>query len=204
MGGGGALVQACAARPGDGHAGARCHASLQRKESESGGSPPISRVLSRSLAATGQSFLWATHCCAALAAYPGALRAASTPPYLALPRMGFSVPVLSPVLRWALTRRRLRIAPHLACARSGTISTLPDPLRAIGGVFSVPLSVASRRPAVSRHPALRGPDFPPHANACSDCLADFRRPLYGVMQQRSSVQIVSLICQAFSLARGGR
>jgi hypothetical protein len=40
------------------------------------------------------------------------------------------------------------------------ISPLPDPLRAIGGVFSVPLSVASRRPAVSRHLALRSPDFP--------------------------------------------
>ena len=29
-----------------------------------------------------------------------------------------------------------------------------------GGIFSVALSVGSRRPAVSRHPALRSPDFP--------------------------------------------
>ena len=31
---------------------------------------------------------------------------------------------------------------------------------AIGSLFSVPLSIASRRPAVNRHPALRSPDFP--------------------------------------------
>ena len=31
---------------------------------------------------------------------------------------------------------------------------------AIGSLFSVTLSIASRRPAVSRHPALRSPDFP--------------------------------------------
>ena len=44
-----------------------------------------------------------------------------------------------------------------------TISTLPDPARrqAIGGMFSVPLSVGFPRPAVNRHPALRCPDFPP-------------------------------------------
>ena len=35
-----------------------------------------------------------------------------------------------------------------------TVSPLPEPSRAIGGLFSVALSVASRRPAVSRHPAL--------------------------------------------------
>ena len=29
-------------------------------------------------------------------------------------------------------------------------------------MFSVALSIASRRPAVSRHPALRSPDFPLH------------------------------------------
>ena len=70
-----------------------------RRENRRLGSSPISRVLSRSLATAGQSFLWSMHYCMALAAYPGALRAASTLPYLALPRMGFTVPVLSPVLR---------------------------------------------------------------------------------------------------------
>lgn len=47
----------------------------------------------------GQSFLWAPRCRGALAAYPGATRATPMLPYLALPRMGFAVPVLSPVLR---------------------------------------------------------------------------------------------------------
>jgi hypothetical protein len=90
------------------------------------GSSPISRVLSRRLAPAGQSFLWATRYRDALAAYPGALRATSTPPYLALPRMGFAVPVLLPVLRWALTRQRLRPAHALACAWPRTVSPLPD------------------------------------------------------------------------------
>ena len=79
-----------------------------------------------------------------------------------------------------------------------TISPLPDPARAeersafallisrglhglaaaesrlaIGGVLSVALSVASRRPAVSRHPALWSPDFPLLSVDSSDCPADF-------------------------------
>ena len=49
-----------------------------------------------------------------------------------------------------------------------TVSPLPDLRRAIGGLLSVALSVAFTRrlwrPAVSRHPALRGPDFPRYAN----------------------------------------
>ena len=32
----------------------------------------------------------------------------------------------------------------------------------VGRLFSVPLSIASRRPAVRRHPALWSPDFPLH------------------------------------------
>ena len=54
-----------------------------------------------------------------------------------------------------------------------TVSPLPDPLRAIGGVLSVPLSVASRRLDVIQHPALRSPDFPLGACAPSDRLAGF-------------------------------
>jgi len=72
-----------------------------------------------------------------------------------------------------------------------TISPLPDPARdarpcgrgvrqAIGGVLSVALSVASRRPAVSRHPALWSPDFPLLPFDSSDCPASFARlRLYG-------------------------
>jgi len=42
-----------------------------------------------------------------------------------------------------------------------TISTLPVFRRIIGGIFSAALSVGSHRPAVSWHPALWCPDFPP-------------------------------------------
>ena len=56
-----------------------------------------------------------------------------------------------------------------------TISTLPPRLSAgVGGIFSVALSVGSRPPGVTWHPALRGPDFPPprvHTRS-GDCLAD--------------------------------
>jgi hypothetical protein len=47
----------------------------------------------------GQSFLWEPRCRDPLAAYPGAARATPLLPYLALPRMGFAVPVLLPVPR---------------------------------------------------------------------------------------------------------
>ena len=93
----------------------------------------------------GQSFLWAAGYPVAQAAYPGAARAALSLPYLALLRMGFGVPSLLPGPRWALT-------PPFHHRRSRE--------RDVGRLLSVPLSVASRRPAVSRHPALRSPDFP--------------------------------------------
>jgi hypothetical protein len=43
-----------------------------------------------------------------------------------------------------------------------TFSPLPvrRAKRAIGGIFSVALSVASRRPGITRHPARRSPEFP--------------------------------------------
>ncbi len=42
-----------------------------------------------------------------------------------------------------------------------TLSPLPVPRGAIGGLLSAALSVALRRPGVTRHPALRSSDFPP-------------------------------------------
>jgi hypothetical protein len=79
------------------------------------------------------------------------------PPYLVLLRMGFAVPSALPRPRCALT------APFHPCLC----------LAAIGGLFSVALSVAlgdganhrSLRPAVSRHPALWSPDFPLHCRS---------------------------------------
>jgi hypothetical protein len=43
-----------------------------------------------------------------------------------------------------------------------------------GLLVSVALFLASRRTAVSRHPALWSPDFPPLTSVSGDCLASFR------------------------------
>ena len=54
-----------------------------------------------------------------------------------------------------------------------TISTLPVP-KDFGGIFSVALSVGSRRPGVTWHSALWSPDFPPEKGKpfSSDYLAN--------------------------------
>jgi hypothetical protein len=49
-----------------------------------------------------------------------------------------------------------------------TISPLPAP-RGAGGIFSVALSVGSRLPGVTWHPALWSPDFPPGRRIGSNC-----------------------------------
>lgn len=41
-------------------------------------------------------------------------------------------------------------------------------------LVSVALFLASRRTAVSRHPALRSPDFPPSTYVNGDCLTSFK------------------------------
>ena len=50
--------------------------------------------------------------------------------------------------------------------------TLTCALRRIGGIFSVALSVGSRLPGVTWHPALWSPDFPLSPCGNSDCLAN--------------------------------
>ena len=70
-------------------------------------------------------------------------------PCLALLRVGFALRPSLPSARCALTAP---FHPYLC------------PLRvewAIGGLLSVALSIGSRRPGVTRHPALRSSDFPP-------------------------------------------
>jgi len=52
-------------------------------------------------------------------------------------------------------QRRGALLPHLF--------TLTARLRGVGGLISVALSVGSRPPGVTWHPALRSPDFPPTA-----------------------------------------
>jgi len=73
-----------------------------------------------------------------------------------------------------------------------TFSPLPDPgfIRAIGGSFSVALSVASRLPGVTWRPALRSPDFPPlssdsrGANFCLDGDQTQQQRSFGRLQAR--------------------
>lgn len=105
----------------------------------------ISRVL---YVYTWQSFIWVWHRCQPQAIYPKTVRVHT-----------YSFPIWS-CSRWGLPCRlcyqsRGALLPHhftLTCA------VLPRPSAVM---LSVPLSVASRRPAVSRHSALRSPDFPP-------------------------------------------
>src|SRR6056297_2469683 len=72
-------------------------------------------------------------------------------PYLVLLRVGFTVP---------------RTVTGRAVRSYRTFSPLPAPKR-LGGLFSVALSVGSRPPGVTWHPALRSPDFPPRRNAAA-------------------------------------
>ena len=54
-----------------------------------------------------------------------------------------------------------------------TVSPLPAPLLALGGLLSVALSVGSRPPGVTWHLVRRSPDFPPPLRGkSSDCPAD--------------------------------
>ncbi|SDV48141.1 hypothetical protein SAMN05216551_104191 [Chitinasiproducens palmae] len=62
-------------------------------------------------------------------------------------------------------------SPRPAVRSYRTVSPLPDPAglrqRAIGGLFSVALFLVLPRMAVSHHPALWSPDFPPPRNAAA-------------------------------------
>ena len=75
-------------------------------------------------------------------------------PYLVLLRVGFTLPPVLPPVRCALTAP---FHPYLVSSRTYTAHTA----RVRGGLFSVALSVGSRPPGVTWHPALWSPDFPP-------------------------------------------
>jgi len=70
--------------------------------------------------------------------------------------------------------------------------TLTCALRHIGGIFSVALSIGSRLPGVTWHPALWSPDFPLLPCGNSDCLANSTiivsstEPLRAVAESRQS------------------
>ena len=61
---------------------------------------------------------------------------------------------------WGLPCRR--VLPPTRCALTAPFQPYRPPERGLGGVFSVALSVGSRPPGVTWHPALWSPDFPLH------------------------------------------
>jgi len=72
-------------------------------------------------------------------------------------------------------------SPRLLVRSYRTFSPLPDPSpdakhprAAIGGVFSVALSLASQPVGVTDHPVLRSPDFPPAASHLAAATASGR------------------------------
>src|SRR5579885_1363243 len=106
-----------------------------REESRS---EPVSRVL---YPCGRRSFLWAGDCPPAQATIPEGFERATHPSYLVLLRVGFDVRARSLARRWALTPP---FHPY-PCGRSVFCATFRGSLRA----------------AVSSHPALWSPDFPP-------------------------------------------
>ncbi len=64
---------------------------------------------------------------------------------------------------WGLPCRR--VLPPARCALTAPFHPCRRPGGRFGGLFSVALSVGSRRPGVTWHPALWSPDFPPRPQA---------------------------------------
>ncbi len=114
------------------------------------GSQPVSRVLSRMTIHLGRSSPSAS---SDLPENTRGPRAAVEPRALLFGLAPGGVCPATPVARCAVRSYR-------------TISTLPVP-KDLGGVFSVALSVGSRRPGITWHPALRSPDFPPPRTAAA-------------------------------------
>jgi len=79
-------------------------------------------------------------------------------PYLVLLRVGFAVPCGVGPAGGGLLPHRFTLTTH--------------PCGPFGGLFSVALSVGSRRPGVTWHSALWSPDFPRRDCSRRDCLAD--------------------------------
>ena len=138
---------------------------LESESSTKAESRPISRVLSRTVIPLGRASPRAS------SGLPGSTRGLALQfffkelrlPYLALLQVGFAVP--SNVATDAVRSYR-------------TVSPLPVPYdRYFGGLLSVALSVGSRPPGVTWHPARRARTFL-HASSRakrSDCPADSPR-----------------------------
>ena len=135
---------------------------FRRRIGESG-SPPISRVLSWAAIPLGLPLP------AGSSSLPGSDASHADAPLFGLAPDEVCPPQLLPVRPCALTAR---FHPYLISLRSHW--------RYVSVALSVALGLLRGllRPAVSRHPALWGPDFPPGAYAPSGCLADFQGELY--------------------------
>ena len=69
--------------------------------------------------------------------------------------------------RWGLPCRR--VLPPARCALTAPFHPYPYPAVAgAGGIFSVALSVGSRPPGITWHPALWSPDFPPRSKPMAE------------------------------------
>jgi len=91
--------------------------------------------------------------------------------YLILLRVGFTLPLLLPRARCALTAP---FHPYPAPMLKLTLGA--------GGLFSAALSVGSRLPGVTWHPAQWSPDFPPFYREIKQRLFSqlFQLPVYHI------------------------
>ena len=144
------------------------------------GSRPISRVLCTCLAAGVTVIPLGAPLPTHSSNLPGSDASHAMLPYLVLLRMGFTVPSgvgpgrgeLLPhpfTLTWRLT-------PSAVCFLLPAVMRRDEPESDTHHhcpLLPAGLSVTSRCPAVSRHPALRSPDFPPGTCVPGGCLASF-------------------------------
>ena len=146
----------------------------------------ISRVLSPSQLTQrscggGGPFLWDGCCQPPRAAYPGLSDRSRSA--RAAPRPLFGLAPSGVCLAVRVTTN--------AVVSYTAVSPLPVSSRTIGGLFSVALSVASRRPAVSRHSALWSSDFPRLRHPVRGCLTSGTAVLYTTAAHHGQARVVA-------------
>jgi hypothetical protein len=147
----------------------------------------------------GRSFLWAAHCCAALATYPEVGRAeparvrnlrSGLPPYLVLLHVGFAMPAALLLRRCALTAP---FHPYLADVVTawGEVASSHNGSEAVCFLWHFPSDgLESVLPDVIRHTALRSSDFPLPAPESTESDRPVRQPtgsLYAIRAARRRV-----------------
>jgi hypothetical protein len=116
---------------------------------EKSGSRPVSRVLSRVIIPLG-----------GLSPGPSSSLPGCDAGRIVAPLFGLAPDGVYPATHCCQARGAL--LPH-----HFTLTCGPDESGPIGGVFSVALSVGSRRPGITWRPALWSPDFPPRLRAAA-------------------------------------